>query len=51
MVALYIQSVSTKRPAPYVQRFFREVDEDEQAVTSTKALVMEQPGLICKTQL
>lgn len=50
MVALDIESVSTKRPALYVQQIRREVDKEEQAVISTNALTMEQPGLICKTQ-
>ena len=35
VVALYIQCVSTKRPALYAEQVYREVDE-EQAVTSTK---------------
>lgn len=51
MVALDIPSVSTKRPALYVRQIHREVGKEEQAVISTNALAMEQPGLICKTQL
>lgn len=51
LVVLYIQSVSTNRPAPSVQEIHREVDEGEKAGTSTKALELEQPGLICKTRL
>lgn len=51
LVVLYIQSVSTKRPALYVQQIHREAGGGEQAVTSTKALALEQPGLICKTGL
>lgn len=49
MLVRFTRRISTKRPGPYVQQTHWQVHGGgEQAVTSAKALVLEQPGLVCK---